>query len=192
MSFATSDARDGVVEKARRLIGIDTRLMLRESKENMTVDGTVTGSSGAVYQQPGWASPQPHARTNEFNIPLITILKTLVKRCILVMSRHRFVRNLDLDGNYFPYSLRWVTRAHLIQKSATMALFPTVEMISHQRNMVWLVSFSVLLPLLRSPVPLVFSPTRSRAREHPRHSWFRGAIRVHRFLHHRNPLGLLL
>ena len=32
------------------------------------------------------------------NISLITILKTFVKRCILTMSRHRFVRNLDLDG----------------------------------------------------------------------------------------------
>jgi len=32
------------------------------------------------------------------NISLITILKTFVKRFILVMSRHRFVRNLDLDG----------------------------------------------------------------------------------------------
>ena len=108
------------------------------------------------------------------------------------MSRHRFVRNLDLDGKYFTYSLRWVTRAHLLQKSATMALFPTVEMISHQRNMVWLVSFSVLPSLLRCPIPLVFSSTRSRARERPRNSWFRGAIRVHRFLHQRNPLGLLL
>jgi len=51
----------------------------------------------------GFASPQPHARTDHLNIPLITILKTLVKRCIHIMSRHRFVRNLDLDGNYFPY-----------------------------------------------------------------------------------------
>jgi hypothetical protein len=61
--------------------------------------------------------------------PLITILKTLVKRCILIMSRHRFVRNLDLDGIYFPYSLRQITHAHLLQKSARMALCPTVEMI---------------------------------------------------------------
>lgn len=32
------------------------------------------------------------------NIPLITILKTLAKRFILVMSRHRFVRTLNPDG----------------------------------------------------------------------------------------------
>ena len=34
-------------------------------------------------------------------ISLITILKTFVKRFVLVMSRHRFVRNLDLDGQSF-------------------------------------------------------------------------------------------
>src|SRR5260221_1232466 len=34
-------------------------------------------------------------------ISLITILKTFVKRFILIMSRHRFVRNLDLDRQYF-------------------------------------------------------------------------------------------
>ena len=74
----------------------------------------------------GWASPQPHA---EFNIPLITILKTLVKRCIHIMSRHRFVRNLDLDGNYFPYTPSDVCLGLTFpQKSATMALSPMVEM----------------------------------------------------------------
>ena len=31
----------------------------------------------------------------------ITIL-SLVKRWISIMSRHRFVRNLDLDGSWFP------------------------------------------------------------------------------------------
>jgi hypothetical protein len=37
-------------------------------------------------------------------ISLITILKTLVKRCIFIMSRHRYVRNLDVDGTQFPSS----------------------------------------------------------------------------------------
>ncbi len=128
MSLHTSDERDAVVDSARRLIGIDTRLMLRESKENMTVRGIVTGSARGFIYSRGCASPQPHARTDECSIPLITILKTLVKRCILIMSRHRFVRNLDLDGNYFPYCVRCMPRAHFPQKSATMALFPTGEM----------------------------------------------------------------
>jgi hypothetical protein len=71
---------------------------------NATVrDGNVTGCDGGRAEpfigHSICTCPRPHVRiTLPHNIPLITILKTIAKRFILVMSRHRFVRNLDLDG----------------------------------------------------------------------------------------------
>jgi hypothetical protein len=62
-------------------------------------DGNVTGCDGGVYLAFNLHLPSTTCLNNPpHNIPLITILKTLAKRFILVMSRHRFVRNLDLDG----------------------------------------------------------------------------------------------
>jgi hypothetical protein len=60
-------------------------------------------------------------------ISLITILKTLVKRCISVMSRHRYVRNLDVDGTQFPSSSHHPELSDP-QRSATMVPFPMEEM----------------------------------------------------------------
>src|SRR6266404_2572049 len=45
---------------------------------------------------------------------------------------------------------------------------------------------------LTCPVRLIFSSNGSRSREYPRNSWFRGSIRIYRFIHQRNYLGLLL
>jgi hypothetical protein len=111
------------------------------------------------------------------------------------MSRHRFVRNLDLDGKSFALShsnFRQAQSSFPLEERDDGALSDGGDDMTPEECGREIYLCPIHSGLLTSLVALLPSTSGSRSRASPHRLWFRRAIRFHGFSHYGNLVGLLL